>query len=271
MPAQADRRPARRWRLPVLSVLIVCGLATALYVHSARALRARFLMAVPDSIPADPALNAYAMARGAPAFATHCASCHGAHGQGDSARGIPDLRDHDWLYGSGRIIELERVVLYGIRSANSKGWKLASMPAYARTEPYKLYRLEPLSPAQLRDVTEYILSFQGRATDAQSIARGTKVFRGVERGLCWDCHGDRAQGNSAIGAPNLADDIWLYGDGSRESIYRSIAYGHGGSCPAWISRLSAVTIRAVAVYVHSLALAAPAPAPAPGGRQALHD
>jgi cytochrome c oxidase cbb3-type subunit 3 len=255
----------------VLAALIFGGLAMALYVHSARTLRARFLMTDPDTIPADPALNAYAMARGAPAFASYCASCHGASGQGNSARGIPDLQDRDWLYGSGRIIELERVVLYGIRSGNSKGWKLASMPAYARTEPYTLYRLEPLSPAQLRDVTQYILSFQSRATDAEAIARGTKVYRSVERGLCWDCHGDRAQGNSAIGAPNLTDDIWLYGDGSRESIYRSIAYGHAGSCPAWISRLSAVTIRALAVYVHSLALAAPAPSSVPGGPQSLHD
>lgn len=249
----------RRWRF--IAALALAALAigtTAIYAYSTNALRTRLLMAIPDTIPANVTLNAYAMSRGTVAFAQHCASCHGQHGQGDVVRGAPNLRDHDWLYGSGRVIEIERVVLYGIRSANSKGWKLASMPAFATSNPYKLYQLSPLTPQEINDVTDYILSFQGRSADAAAIERGTKVYRSPVRGLCWDCHGERAQGNSAIGAPNLTDDIWLYGDGSRASIYNSIAYGHAGSCPAWISRLSPLTIRAVAVYVHNLSATASA-------------
>jgi cytochrome c oxidase cbb3-type subunit 3 len=48
--------------------------------------------------PADKA----AVARAAPTFADQCAACHGPAGTGDQARGIPNLTDADWLYGSGR-------------------------------------------------------------------------------------------------------------------------------------------------------------------------
>ena len=257
----SDRHYKRRWRFTAALALALATSAIAaaiIHARAANALRTRLLMAIPDTVPADAALNAYAMSHGKAVFAQHCASCHGQRGQGDARRGVPNLGDHDWLYGSGRVVEIERVVLYGIRSGNSKGWKLASMPAYATTDPYKLYQLAPLKPQEISDVTDYLLSFQGRSTDTAAIERGTKVYRSPVRGLCWDCHGERAKGNPAIGAPNLTDDIWLYGDGSRGSIYNSVAYGHAGSCPAWISRLSPLTIRTVAVYVHNLSATASA-------------
>ena len=47
---------------------------------------------------ADPA----AVARARQTFADQCASCHGPAGTGDQSRGIPNLTDADWLYGSGR-------------------------------------------------------------------------------------------------------------------------------------------------------------------------
>jgi len=47
---------------------------------------------------ADPA----AVARAAPPFAQHCASCHGAQGKGDMTKGAPDLTDREWLNGSRR-------------------------------------------------------------------------------------------------------------------------------------------------------------------------
>jgi cytochrome c oxidase cbb3-type subunit 3 len=46
--------------------------------------------------------DAAAAARGAPLFAQHCASCHGAEGRGDRAFGAPNLSDAIWLYGGGR-------------------------------------------------------------------------------------------------------------------------------------------------------------------------
>jgi cytochrome c oxidase cbb3-type subunit 3 len=234
-------------------MLAAAALGTAI-VHaiSVRALRARLVMTTPDTATEDPALNAYAIPRGRKAFTRYCASCHGSSGQPDTVRGIPDLRDHDWLYGTGRVEEIEKVILYGIRSGNSKGWNLASMPAFATPNPYKGYKTASLAPEEINDLTEYLYSFQHPDADAATAARGKLAYENQSRGLCWDCHGGRAQGDPSIGAPNLSDGIWLYGDGSRPSIHASIALGHGGSCPAWIGVLDPVTITSLAVYTHSL-------------------
>lgn len=42
---------------------------------------------------------------------------------------------------------------------------------------------------------------------------------------CARCHGVDMTGNKGLGAPNLADRVWLYGSGSVADIERSIAYG----------------------------------------------
>lgn len=42
---------------------------------------------------------------------------------------------------------------------------------------------------------------------------------------CAACHGPDLHGNSTIGAPNLTDGVWLYGDGSLYAIERTILYG----------------------------------------------
>lgn len=245
---------------PVNSLLVVAltagllVLPVAHWIHMTRD-GDRLLRLLPDEIPANQELNAFAMARGRPAFARRCARCHGIAGQPDPLHGVPDLRDRDWLYGSGRVGEVERVILYGIRSGNSKGWNLASMPAFGTPHPYARYSIPSLTPQELADVTEYVYSFQHRDADLGAVVRGKRVFEGQSRGLCWDCHGGLGTGDPSIGAPNLRDGIWLFGDGSRRSIYRSIAYGRAGSCPAWIGKLSPVTIVAVAVYTHSLSQA----------------
>ncbi|MGB0761693.1 MAG: c-type cytochrome, partial [Rubripirellula sp.] len=44
---------------------------------------------------------------------------------------------------------------------------------------------------------------------------------------CVACHGADGTGNTAFGAPNLTDAVWLYG-GSREAIRASIADGRQG-------------------------------------------
>jgi cytochrome c oxidase cbb3-type subunit 3 len=242
-------------RIALAAVAALIVVAAGVHWRSQSALRARFLTATPDAIPADPELAAYAGARGQKAFLEHCAPCHGVEARGDPSRGVPNLTDGDWLYGSGRVLEIERVVLYGIRSGNSKGWKLASMPAFATANPYAQYKMSPLTPREIADVTEFILSFQGHSADAAAAERGVQVFRNPGQGLCWDCHGERARGNSAIGAPNLTDAVWLYGNGSRESIHQSIAHGRAGICPAWVRRLPPETIRSIAVYVHDLSRA----------------
>jgi cytochrome c oxidase cbb3-type subunit 3 len=42
---------------------------------------------------------------------------------------------------------------------------------------------------------------------------------------CAACHGADLHGNAQVGAPDLTDDVWLYGDGSLYDIERTILYG----------------------------------------------
>ena len=251
---RGNSSPERRFgpvkRLILAAALVLILAVAGVLIAEARAQRARFLMASADAIPADPALLNYAMARGASAYARHCASCHGARMQGDPARAVPDLADDDWLYGTGRVTEIEHVILYGIRSGNSRGWDLAHMPAFATPHPYNLYAIAPLRPGEIDDITTYVLSFQHPQADTAAVERGQRAFHDTSKGNCTDCHGSDAKGDSAIGAPDLTDRIWLRGDGSRQTVEDSIAYGLAGRCPAWSAGLSPVTIRALAVYVH---------------------
>ena len=241
--------------LAVAAVVVLGLVIGGVFTARANALRAQFLMVPADSIPGDARLMRFAMSRGASAYSEHCASCHGTHLEGDPARAVPNLVDHDWLYGTGRVSEIERVILYGIRSGNSKGWDLAHMPAFATSRPYDLYAMLPLSPADIHDVTSYLLSFREPQSDPAAVERGKQIFYDTNKGVCNDCHGSDAKGDSAIGAPDLTDAIWLRGDGSRQSIEDTIAHGLAGRCPAWIAELSPDTIRAVAVFVNSASTA----------------
>ena len=68
---------------------------------------------------------------------------------------------------------------------------------------------------------------------------------------CAVCHGPGGTGNRTVGAPNLADAIWLYG-GKREDIAAQVGNPHHGAMPAWGGRLDPVTIKMLAAHVHSL-------------------
>ena len=68
--------------------------------------------------------------------------------------------------------------------------------------------------------------------------------------VCATCHGPDGKGNQVIGAPNLTDDIWLYG-GSPATIRETVMNGRHGQMPAhgW---LGDDKIRVLAAYVYSL-------------------
>lgn len=236
-------------RFSLFLAAVVC-LAAAILLHVS-ALGSRLLRADPDAIPGNEALMGFALGRGEALFNVRCAACHGISGTGDAARGVPDLSDGDWLYGTGLVSDIEQVIKYGIRSFDPKAWNLAIMPAYGTAQPsVRDAKILPLSPANIRDLVEFLMSQQGRAADAASTARGAEIFVGA--GGCYDCHAADAKGDSAIGAPNLTDHITLYGDGSREALWSSIAYGRHGVCPAWVAILSSAEIRETAIFVYSL-------------------
>jgi cytochrome c oxidase cbb3-type subunit III len=236
-------------RITFLLAGSACILAAVLVQVSQ--LEGHLLRADPETIPANPALMAFALGRGEALFEAHCAACHGSQGRGDPGRGVPNLSDGDWLYGTGLVSDIEQVIKYGIRSHHPRAWDLAIMPAYATAAPSaRDAKIPSLTSRDIRDLVEFLIHEQGGSADSAAAARGADLFAGV--GGCYDCHATDAKGDSAIGAPNLTDRITLYGDGSRESLAMSIAYGRHGICPAWVTRISPAGIRELAVFVYSL-------------------
>jgi cytochrome c oxidase cbb3-type subunit 3 len=188
-----------------------------------------------EEVTADPELLNYSMAGGRAVFGENCAPCHGAGGQG--AQGFPVLADDDWIWG-GDLAAIQQTVLYGVRST-SDDTRVSDMPKFGVDAI--------LEPAQIGDVAQYVLSLSGRAEDAAAAERGSAVF--VEQ--CALCHGEQGQGMAELGAPNLTDDIWLYG-GSAEAITAQVTNPKQGVMPTWDGRLSETAIKMATVYVHSL-------------------
>lgn len=207
-----------------------------------------------DEVPNHIGLVRLADKLAAPAYAANCAACHGADMRGDSSRGAPNLVDQDWLYGSGLVSEIEHTITYGIRSGNPKTRNLAVMPSFLHQQSAR-YKINTLSPPEMSDLVQFLFQVEGRPFDRAASARGADLY--ANKGACYDCHAADARGDQAIGAPNLADNIWLYGHGSRDDILRAMIYGHAGVCPAWIHRLSPVVIRALAVSLHDRATRRP--------------
>jgi cytochrome c oxidase cbb3-type subunit 3 len=240
------------WRRRWLAVVLLAALVAAFLgfrIARARDARDALMRADPEVILNTPGLARTALTLGRDGFVEHCASCHGTGGP-DPARGVPDLTDGDFLYGSGQVAEIEQIVLHGIRSGDPRGWQLAAMPAYAHAKPYAAEPIPPMTPAQIRDVIQFLQLKHGSATDAASAARGAKLYAGS--GGCYDCHGNDAGGDEAIGAPNLLDDVGLYG-GSPAALERTLREGRAGMSPAFARALSPVQARAIAVYVAALA------------------
>ncbi len=67
---------------------------------------------------------------------------------------------------------------------------------------------------------------------------------------CAACHQHDASGNTLMGAPDLRDDVWLYG-GDGDTILASIATGRNGVMPPWES-LGEQNVKNLAQYVLSL-------------------
>jgi len=187
-------------------------------------------------IEKDPALLALGRARGRVVFGDNCAPCHGTGAAG--AKGFPNLNDDDWLWG-GTLEQIEKTIQFGARSAHAESHE-GSMLAFGRDGMLKKPEIET--------VANYVRSLSGLPTakgyDANA---GQKLFADN----CASCHGDAGKGNPDMGAPNLTDNIWLYGS-DEATIVETITNGRNGVMPAWIGRLDPATIKALTIYVHSL-------------------
>jgi len=170
--------------------------------------------------------NAAAMSAGERLFVNYCAVCHGSDARG--AAGFPNLRDNDWLHG-GSPEKIEETIMYG---------RMGTMPAWEA----------PLGgPEGVNQVATYVMSIAGRDVDEKLAAAGKEKFDM----LCVGCHMPGGTGNQMIGAPNLSNNIWLYG-GSPRTIKETIAKGRNGRMPAHSEFLGKAKSHILAAYVYSL-------------------
>ncbi len=175
---------------------------------------------------AELATDEAAMNAGERLFVTYCAVCHGSDARG--APGFPNLRDNDWLYG-GSPEQIEATILHG---------RMGTMPAWEG----------PLGGDEgVNQVATYVMSIAGRDVDEKLAAAGKEKFDM----FCVGCHMPGGTGNEALGAPNLSNNIWLYG-GSPRSIKETIAKGRNGRMPAHSEFLGTAKSHILAAYVYSL-------------------
>lgn len=173
------------------------------------------------------AQNPDAMKMGLRLFSNNCAVCHGADGGGNY--GFPNLTDHDWLYG-GTPEKIKETITLGRKGA---------MPAWGAL----------MGETGVVNVSEYVLQMSGQDHDAAKAELGAKLYNQN----CVACHGVDGKGNQALGAPNLTDDIWLYG-GEPQDIRATLRNGRNGVMPAQKELLKADRIHLLAAYVYSLSL-----------------
>ena len=159
-------------------------------------------------------------------FLQNCAQCHGSDARG--SKGFPNLTDDDWLYG-GDLATIKTTLMNG---------RNGMMPPKGGL---------PIEDSEIKGLAEYVIKLSGGEHDEALAAQGQGSFM---KG-CFACHGMDAKGNKFMGAPNLTDNVWLYG-GSRGNIEESIINGRAGVMPAWKDILGEEKVHVIAAYVYSL-------------------
>lgn len=209
-------------------------------MQRARAAQAVYLERIAQAdlaeIKSDPELLNFAMAGGRVAFADNCAPCHGAGGQGGS--GYPILADDDWLWG-GTLEDIHLTIRHGVRWTADDETRFSEMPRFGADGL--------MSPEEIADTAEYVLSLSGQASDPAAAERGRELYE-VN---CAACHGADGEGMTDLGAPALNDAIWIYG-GTKPAIMAQIHAPKHGQMPSWSGRLDENTIKQLTIYVHAL-------------------
>lgn len=159
-------------------------------------------------------------------YLTYCSQCHGSDARG--ARSFPNLSDDDWL-GAGDAEYIKATILNG---------RNAVMPAMAAAVGN--------TDSDVEAVANYVLSLSDSNHDAAKAAAGKAKYI-----VCAGCHGMDGKGLAAVGAPNLTDDIWLYG-GSLTSIKYAINNGFNNRMPAFGELLGEGKAHVLAAYIWSL-------------------
>jgi cytochrome c oxidase cbb3-type subunit 3 len=157
-------------------------------------------------------------------FLQNCSQCHGSDARGQT--GFPNLTDNAWLYG-GEPAAIVTTIMQG---------RIGQMPAWK----------DALGEQGVQEVVSYTLSLSGRKVNAREAEAGKARFV-----VCAACHGTDGKGNPAVGAPDLTDQYWLFGD-SRAAVTETVMNGRSGVMPAWKDILGEDKVQLVAAYVWSL-------------------
>jgi cytochrome c oxidase cbb3-type subunit 3 len=178
----------------------------------------------------DLATDSEALKVGQRLFIQNCSQCHGSDARGTT--GFPNLADKDWLYG-GTPEQIKETIMHGRKAVGMIPWAGAVG-----------------GEAGVKEVAAYVISLSGRSVNADLAKAGKAKF-----GICAGCHGAEGQGSLALGlpmgAPNLADNTWLYG-GSQRAIEESIRNGRAGVMPPWNDILGEEKVHVISAYVYSL-------------------
>ena len=158
-------------------------------------------------------------------FLNNCAQCHGSDARG--APTFPNLADTDWLHG-GEPEQIEQTITNG---------RVGIMPPWGAQ----------IKPAEASDIAQYVRSLSGLAADSLRVLPGKRGFDTY----CVACHGADGKGNTALGAPNLTDDVWLYGS-SETTIVDIILNGRHNEMPAQAHLLTPEQIRILTAWVWGL-------------------
>ena len=163
-------------------------------------------------------------------FIQNCSQCHGSDAHGTT--GFPNLADKDWLYG-GTPEKIKESIMHGRTAVGMMAWSDAIG-----------------GEKGVKEVAAYVISLSGRSVNADLAKAGKAKF-----GMCAGCHGPDGQGSLALGmpmgAPNLSDNIWLYG-GSQRAIEESIRNGRAGVMPPWKDILGEEKVHVISAYIYSL-------------------
>ncbi|MEM7364194.1 MAG: cytochrome-c oxidase, cbb3-type subunit III [Pseudomonadota bacterium] len=159
-------------------------------------------------------------------YINNCATCHGATGEGSF--GFPNLTDAEWQWGGSD---------EAIATTIAQGRNGLMIPF-----------ADILNRDQIVATVDYVVSLSDPSPQIDDTpTEGATTFALY----CASCHGADGTGNPAIGAPDLTNDIWLYG-GSRTWIEHIIKNGRNAQMPAFADRLGEARIHILAGYVRSL-------------------
>ncbi|MBT8067161.1 MAG: cytochrome-c oxidase, cbb3-type subunit III [Gammaproteobacteria bacterium] len=175
---------------------------------------------------AERSMNTDANKLGKSLYASYCTTCHGSDARG--ATGYPNLTDNDWLWGNS-----EAAI-----TSTLKNGRNGVMPAFAPA----------LGGEQgVDNMIKYVQSLSG-IVEADAASESAKPMFAA---LCSACHMADGTGNQAVGAPNLTDDIWLYGS-SADTIRTGLEQGRNNMMPAHGDLLGENRTKILAAYVYSL-------------------